>query len=88
MTPAQLKAELEAEGSNFFSRDTMRMFGDTMRNYRVTGPVEFETFSGDVVACWALERKSPVGSGPYKLTATAFFCCETFQRRYPKRGAK
>ncbi len=35
MTPAELKRRVEATGSVFFSRSSMRFFGDTMRNYRV-----------------------------------------------------
>lgn len=32
-TPAAIRAAVVATGSHFFDRDTMRFFGDTMRNF-------------------------------------------------------
>lgn len=35
MKPSELKSKVEATGSNFFDRKTMKAFGDTMANYGV-----------------------------------------------------
>lgn len=37
-TASELKAAVDATGSHFFTRDTMRFFGDTMANYGVRQP--------------------------------------------------
>ena len=68
MTVTELKQHVE-QGSNsyFFSRDTMRFFGDTMRNYGVR--------SGAGV--WELFRRQPVKHG---LQDSAYFNKYTFDR--------
>ena len=82
MTASRLKMEVEAAGHSphFFTRETMRFFGDTMRNYGVRGPVEIETWSG-AAKCWELYRRRPV---KHNQTGSAYFDCETFERRLPK----
>lgn len=52
MTPTKLKQNHEEQHpeSNFFSRDTMNFFGDTMANFGCYD-------GGDV---WVLHRKKPV----------------------------
>ncbi len=80
MTPAELKAAVEAAGHepHFFTRQTMRFFGDTMRNYGVRAkPVEVTRYDGSKATCWELYRKRPVKHG---LCASAYFECGTFQR--------
>ena len=67
MTPSQLKYNHESLNPNsfYFSRDSMRFFGDTMRNYGV------KTHA----CCYELYRKQPVKHG---LKNSAFFDKESF----------
>jgi hypothetical protein len=83
MTASELKAKVEASGneSHFFTRATMRFFGDTMRNYGVRGPVEVETHSG-VVKAYELYRRRPV---KHNNVSSTYFNAETFSRVFPKR---
>lgn len=69
MTPSQLKYnhELYNGGSYFFSRDTMKFFGDTMRNYGVK----------DRGLYYELYRKSHVKHG---LRNSAYFDKLLFKR--------
>ncbi len=69
MTPSQLKYHYEKNnpGGLFFTRGTMKFFGDTMRNY---GCYESEN-------AWVLWRKRPVKNG---LRSDATFCKRTFRR--------
>ena len=69
MTPTQLKRHVEKAGheSYFFSRETMKFFGDTMKNYGVR----------DAGNCWELYRKKPV---KYGLTKSAYFTKGTFTK--------
>jgi hypothetical protein len=68
MTPSQLKAKVEqGKDSYFFTRDTMKFFGDTMRNYGVRS-------NGN---SWELYRKKPV---KYGLINSAHFDKQTFNR--------
>lgn len=69
MTASKLKAKVEATGSYFFTRKTMRFFGDTMRNYGVRD-------TGDA---WELYRKKPVKHG---LKSSAYFDKLTFECVY------
>lgn len=68
MTPVELKRlhEEHIKGSFFFCRDTMRHWGDTMRNFHVTD-------GGDV---WVLARVRPTKSakaGPFAMFSKADF---------------
>lgn len=78
MTPSELKRQVEAAGHEryFFTRDTMKFFGDTMRNYGVTETVIINS-TGNLVDCWELYRKRPVKHG---MIDSAYFCKETFKR--------
>jgi hypothetical protein len=69
MTSSELKYnhELYNGGSYFFSRDTMRFFGDTMRNYGVK----------DKGTYFELYRKSPVKHG---MRQSAYFDKLLFKR--------
>jgi hypothetical protein len=81
MTPHELKFHVEQTGSFFFTRDSMRFFGDTMRNYGVsTHPVEVVTPNGDVVLCWELYRRRPVRHG---VSKSAYFACDSFRQVFP-----
>ncbi len=67
MTPAELKYLTRDAEPYFFTHNTMRFFGDTMRNYGVRS-------AGDN---WELYRKRPVKHG---LIKSAYFNKETFER--------
>ena len=71
MTSSELKYNVEntETDSYFFTRKTMKFFGDTMRNYGVRD-------NGDT---WELYRRRPV---KYGLDSSAYFDKETFKRVY------
>ncbi len=79
MTPSELKHHV-ANGSDslFFSRDSMKFAGDTMRNYGVRAAT-INTIHG-TAEVWELYRKHPVKHG---LHASAYFDRVTFSRVYP-----
>lgn len=65
-TPANLKywhQKLDPD-SNFFARDTMKFFGDTLSNYRVVNHGKL----------YELQRKNPVKNG---LKGSAYFTVDT-----------
>jgi hypothetical protein len=80
-TPYDLKYAVEANGQepHFFTRGSMKFFGDTMRNYGIKQPAEIQTHSGPVLA-FELYRKRPVKHG---LDSSAYFCASTFRRVFP-----
>jgi hypothetical protein len=80
-TAHDLKHAVEESGndSHFFTRSTMKFFGDRMANYGLRQPVEVETLSGEKVMAYALYRRRPVKHG---LQGTAWFHAETFARVY------
>jgi hypothetical protein len=63
----------------FFTRSTMKFFGDRMSNYGVRQPREVKTHGGTVKA-YELFRRRPV---KYGLKDSAFFNSETFNRVFP-----
>lgn len=78
-TPSDLKAFYEEEckagniiGGHFFKRETMRFFGDTMKNYGLRSYDE---------STWELYRKRPVKHG---LKSSAFFDKDTFNQVFGK----
>lgn len=90
MTPSDLKYHVEAEGHcpHFFTRKTMKFFGDTMRNYGVRASnvrsmygTDGQYVSGGVnIPVLELYRKRPVNGG---LRTSAYFCAATFKRIHP-----
>ena len=76
MTPSDLKYRVTKAnpGSYFFSRDTMKFFGDTMRNYGV------RTDEVRSIECWELYRKRPVKNN---LQSSVYFDKITFKRVFP-----
>lgn len=85
MNAYELKDKVEAanEDGHYFTRCTMKFFGDTMRNYGVRSrPVEVTRYDGTTARCWELYRRKPVKHG---MQASAFFDCETFIRVHPSR---
>lgn len=84
MTPSELKRHVEQTGSYFFTRNTMKFFGDTMANYGVRSAVVRTRYRGDgngfdpagrEVEAWELYRKRPVKHG---LDSSHYFNKETF----------
>ncbi len=82
MTPRQLAARVKATGSHFFDADTLRFFGDSYPNYKVTGPVLVTKWSGGTAEVWELARLRPVNGG---LSHSAFFDCASFARVFPSK---
>lgn len=74
MTPSELKAKYQQVNpdGHFFDRDTMRSFGDTMKNYGVRS-------CGNE---WELYRKKETGMG---LKDSAYFDKETFRLKHVGR---
>lgn len=75
MTPSELKSKITQTGEQpyFFSRETMRFFGDTMANFGCRQA----TRAG--VPVWELYRKRPVRHG---LQGSFYFDQQTFRRFY------
>lgn len=73
MTPSRLKQEIQKAGteSYFFTRESMKFFGDTMKNYGCRSA----TVGG--VECWELWRKRPVKNG---IQSSTYFCKKTLKR--------
>jgi hypothetical protein len=92
MTPYELKAAVEASGNerHYFTRDTMKCFGDTMRNYGVRRTLVIANFDiygtyhaeGVPREAWELYRKRPVKHGNQ---SSAYFDVVTFERVFAKR---
>ena len=79
MTPSELKYHVEQAdpGTHFFTRFTMRFFGDTMKNFGVR-----QTEINGRKA-WALYRKRPTAKTG-RLTPY-YFDAETFKRMHIER---
>ena len=77
MTHYELKYQVESAGreSPFFTRETMRFFGDTMRNYGVR-KIWIES-NGTMIDAWELYRRRPVKHG---IQSSHYFDCATFRR--------
>jgi hypothetical protein len=75
MTPSELKYNVENSGNEpyFFTRSTMKFFGDTMGNYGCRKITIFKTNQ----EVWELYRKRPVKHG---LDSSAYFHTITFER--------
>jgi hypothetical protein len=80
MTKTELKEKVEATGSHFFERDSMKFFGDTMKNYGVRS-AEIETYTQGKVEAWELYRIHPVKMGNQK---SAYFRKDNFERVHNK----
>lgn len=87
-TASDLKYYVEQAGhdSHFFTRKTMKFFGDTMKNYGVR-KIEMLTIyddegnyigpEGRIIEVYELYRRNPVKHG---LTGSAYFDAATFKR--------
>ena len=88
MNASDLKYHV-GQNSNFFSRESMRFFGDTMRNYGVRTATIQSNYdlngeycdNGVMIECWELYRKHPVKMG---LKSSAYFDKKTYKRIHPK----
>lgn len=85
MTPSQLKAHVLARGTetHFFDRQTMKFFGDSMRNYGVRDGGTIYTYEGVSHEVWELYRKRPVKHG---LKHSTYFDKTTFNCVFPEKG--
>ena len=70
MTPSQLKYKVDQTGSHFFTRASMKYFGDTMKNFGLRSYDE---------NTWELYRKSLRGT---QQTVSFFFDKTTFKRKH------
>lgn len=87
MTPSELKYHVESTGreAHFFTRKTMKFFGDTMRNYGVRRATILANFDaegnyfpdGVERDVWVLYRRRAVKHGNQK---SAYFDAKTFHR--------
>jgi len=80
MKAYELKENVEATGSHFFERDSMKFFGDTMKNYGVRS-AEIETWTQGKVDVWELYRIHPVKHGNQKST---YFRKDNFEKASAK----
>lgn len=83
MDASELKSHVEQTSSDafFFTRKTMKFFGDTMSNYGVRSSI-VDTYSEKDISVWELYRKRPVSHG---LKDSAYFDKKTFHRVFAKR---
>lgn len=90
MTPSELKYLHEKAEPNcfFFSRSSMKYFGDTMKNYGVRSAHLIVGYNDNdnyldgekqIIEVWELYRKKPVKHG---LTTKVYFCKQTFKIRH------
>ena len=82
MNVSELKYQVESHGQEpyFFTRDTMKFFGDTMKNYGVYKSI-ITTNNVESLSVYALYRKKPVKHG---LDSITYFNAETFEREFKK----
>ena len=92
MTASELKYRVQQSGNEqyFFTRETMKFFGDSMSNYGVRNTYVVSNYDSDGnyieqgirLQAWELWRKRPVRRG---LQSSAYFDPFTFRRILPKR---
>ena len=79
-TASDLRRFVEETESHFFDRESMRFFGDTMRNYGIRQPQPVTLYDGSTVLAYELYRRRPVKHG---LKGSAWFNSTTFERVFP-----
>jgi hypothetical protein len=93
MNPSELKYHVEqAQDRFFFTRETMRFFGDRISNYGVrdggTIPYHWDDTGNHysetprAIEIWELYRKHPVKHGLY---TSAYFDKKTFKRVFKEK---
>lgn len=81
MTPSELKSKTLNTVSYFFTRNTMKFFGDTMKNYGVK-ETTINTWTRKNVKVFELYRKNPV---KYGLQLSAYFTVSDFRQAFIKQ---
>lgn len=80
MSVFELQTKVEATGSKFFSKNTLRFAGDSVGNFGVSAtPVKINTKAGPGLV-WELYRRRPV---KHAVQTSAYFCVWTFQQLVP-----
>lgn len=79
ITKAELKARVQATGSHFFDRETMRAWGDTMANFSL-GTATVSTYSCEEIECWELSQKRAVRRGS---PSVYYFAKDDYRRVFP-----
>lgn len=81
ITASELKQRVNARGteSYFFTRSSMKFFGDTMKNYGVRGPIKIDTYTEKDVEVWELYRRKAVKGG---LKDSAYFRTDDYSRAF------
>jgi hypothetical protein len=83
MTVSELKYQVQATGSHWFDRKTMKFFGDTMRNFGCSSkPFAMTDNMGRDRMVYQLWRKGKVKEGNLN---SAWFDAETFKQVWPAR---
>lgn len=93
MNASELKSRIEEAGHSpyFFTRETMKFFGDTMRNYgvrsttiRANYDAEGNYVDGGIdVDVWELYRKRPVKN---RYQSSAYFSKADYRRIHTIKG--
>jgi len=83
MTASELKYHVEQSGNepHFFTRSTMKFFGDRMSNYGCRETV-IDTYNHKSLPVYELHRKKPVKMG---LKDSSYFRKDTFERVFKER---
>jgi len=84
MNASDLKYEVEKHGNepHFFTRKTMKFFGDTIKNYGVR-KTTIDTYSEKGVPVYELYRRHPVKHG---LKDSAYFDKRNYERRFAAKN--
>jgi hypothetical protein len=82
MTASELRYQIERAGTckHYFTRQTMRFHGDTMRNYGVCS-AKVDSWFEEGIDCWELYRKKPVKHGIWE---SAYFRKDSYKRVHRK----
>lgn len=85
MTPSELKYNIEQSENApyYFTRSSIKFFGDTMKNYGCRFAWVEHNTSGKTVECWELYRKHLVKHGNQ---SSAYFDKQSFKRVFPAKG--
>ncbi len=77
MNTSKLRYAVEITGSNFFNKESMSFFGDSMDNYYVPIATVKIKDGENIHTCYELQRRKPVKGG---LEESTFFDSTTFKR--------
>lgn len=86
MDKATLRYLVTQTGSNYFDRESMKFFGDTMANMACNSqPIEISNTLGEKKMVYGIWRKVPTPMLRYK---TDYFDAVTFERVHPREADK